>query len=126
MQDIQNKEDIQLLVSNFYTAALADTVIGPVFKAANFSLDQHIPVMVSFWETILFDIHTYQGNPMLKHLELNQQVTLLPPHFERWMEIWTETINLNFAGPRAKEAVSRASSIGQMMQFKISKYGMKG
>lgn len=123
MEDIQTKEDIQQLVNSFYTGALADPEIGPVFKAANFSLNNHIPVMVSFWETILFDIHTYKGNPMLKHLELNQTTPLLPAHFERWMEIWKETINKHYAGPRAQEAIKRAASIGQMMQFKINKYG---
>lgn len=123
MNDIQTKEDLQLLVNSFYSKALADDQIGPVFKAADFSLDKHIPVMVSFWETILFDIHTYKGNPMLKHLELNQQTKLLPAHFERWMMIWKETITANFEGPRAEEAVTRAASIGQMMQFKINKYG---
>lgn len=123
MDDIQTKEDLQLLVNSFYSRALADEQIGPVFKAADFLLDKHIPLMVSFWETILFDIHTYKGNPMLKHLELNQLTKLLPVHFERWMMIWQETITLNFEGPRAEEAVKRAASIGQMMQFKINKYG---
>lgn len=121
MEDIKNKEDIQYLVETFYHNAVTDLLIGPVFKAAHFELEPHIPVMVSFWETILFDVITYKGNPMLKHLELNQTVALNPVHFERWMKIWTETVSEKFVGPLAEKALLRAQSIAQLMEFKIIK-----
>lgn len=125
MEDIQHKEDIAYLVEKFYQTALADPLIGPVFKAADFVLKDHIPVMVSFWETILFDVITYKGNPMLKHLELNQSVPLAPQHFERWMEIWTETVNNKFKGLLAEKAIIRARSIAQLMAYKILQAGQK-
>jgi hemoglobin len=125
MEDIQHKEDIQYLVEKFYNAALADALVGPVFKAANFVLESHIPVMVSFWETILFDVITYKGNPMLKHLELNQSVPLKPQHFERWMNIWIATVNNKFKGPLAEKAIIRARSIAQLMEYKIKQAGQK-
>ncbi|WP_316820924.1 group III truncated hemoglobin [Pedobacter gandavensis] len=117
--DIQDQKDIRFLVIEFYNQALTDEVIGPVFKAANFSLDAHIPVMVRFWETILLDVVTYKGNPMLKHIALNHEVPLHAEHFERWMKIWEETIRAHYEGPVADQAISRASSIGQLMQYKI-------
>lgn len=119
MEDIQNKADIKYLVETFYSTALADPHIGPVFKDAGFVLESHIPVMVSFWETILFDVITYKGNPMLKHLALNLTVPLLPEHFERWMAIWTTTVNSRYCGPLAEKAVIRARSIAQLMEYKI-------
>lgn len=118
-RDIKDQEDIRFLVVEFYNKALTDEVIGPVFKAANFSLEAHIPVMVTFWETILLDVVTYKGNPMLKHIALNKEVPLHGEHFERWMKIWEETISSNFEGPVADQAISRAASIGQLMQYKI-------
>ena len=124
MRDLQDKQDIQFLVETFYNSALNDPTIGPVFKAANFSLEEHIPVMVSFWETILFDVITYRGNPMLKHIELNREVSLLPPHFEQWMKIWKATIMENFEGPVADQAITRASSIANLMQYKINGGGI--
>ncbi|MFA4869079.1 MAG: group III truncated hemoglobin [Pedobacter sp.] len=125
MKDIAHREDIQFLVNTFYKTALADSLIGPVFTAAKFDLESHIPTMVSFWETILFDVITYQGNPMLKHLDLNRSVPLLPAHFERWMEIWKTTINNNFEGPLAEKAIIRATSIGQLMEYKIKQADQK-
>ncbi|SMD12525.1 group III truncated hemoglobin [Pedobacter nyackensis] len=125
MNDIQHKEDIQYLVETFYHSALTDQLIGPVFRAANFKLEAHIPVMVAFWETILFDVITYKGNPMLKHLELNRTVPLKPAHFERWMKIWTDTVNNKFEGPIAQKAIVRATSIAQLMEYKINKADQK-
>lgn len=118
--DIKDQEDIRFLVIEFYHQALTDELIGPVFKAANFSLEAHIPVMITFWETILLDVVTYKGNPMLKHIALNKEVPLLGEHFERWMKIWEETVRVNFEGPVADQAISRAASIAQLMQYKIS------
>lgn len=119
MSDIKDSNDIRFLVDTFYSNALIDPVIGPVFKAANFSLERHIPVMVSFWETILLDVVTYKGNPMLKHIALNKEVPLHGEHFDQWMKIWETTVRTHFEGPVADNAVSRASSIGQLMQYKI-------
>lgn len=123
MKDIQNTTDIQYLVETFYSTALNDPLIGPVFKQADFELETHIPVMIAFWETILFDVITYSGNPMLKHLELNRRVLLKGPHFERWMQIWGETVRFKFEGPLAEKAVTRARSIAQLMNYKIQQAG---
>nr|WP_121272344.1 group III truncated hemoglobin [Pedobacter schmidteae] len=119
MKDIQDKADITYLVKTFYHTVLTDPLIGPLFRSANFDLESHIPVMVSFWETILFDVITYSGNPMLKHLDLNRTVPLDSTHFERWMNIWTATVNHKFAGPLAEKAILRAQSIAQLMAYKI-------
>jgi hemoglobin len=123
MRDIADRQDIQLLVENFYNQALTDETIGPLFKKAGFVLERHIPTMVSFWETILFDVITYSGNPMLKHIELNKTVPLMSAHFEQWMNIWKNTVRTNFEGPLAEKAILRASSIAQLMQHKIERMG---
>lgn len=123
MRDIADKQDIQLLVENFYNQALNDETIGPLFKKAGFVLESHIPTMVSFWETILFDVITYSGNPMLKHIELNKTVPLMSAHFEQWMNIWKNTVRTNFEGPLAEKAIVRASSIAHLMQHKIGQMG---
>ncbi|WP_133574396.1 group III truncated hemoglobin [Pedobacter metabolipauper] len=118
-KDISTREDIEDLIRTFYGKALDDAQLGPVFKAANFSLAAHIPVMISFWETILLDVITYSGNPMRKHMELNRTVTLDPAHFEQWMKIWKETITEKFRGPVAENAMIRADSIALIIQHKL-------
>lgn len=120
MRDIENNTDIEFIVQGFYERALKDPIIGHIFKEADFSLAEHIPVMVSFWETILLDVHTYSGNPMIKHLGLHQVAPLTPAHFERWLLLWEEVLRKHFNGTKTDEAVSRAGSIAKMMQIKIA------
>jgi len=124
MRDIENRKDILYLVETFYERALSDEVIGPVFKAANFKLEEHIPVMVTFWETILLDVITYKGNPMLKHIMLSKTVPLEPAHFERWMSIWKTTVSQAFSGLVAQQAINRAEGIAGLMQHKIKQAGL--
>ncbi|MGI4730077.1 MAG: group III truncated hemoglobin [Janthinobacterium lividum] len=120
MKDIQSKEDIALLVNSFYTKVMADPIIGHFFTAADFSLEKHLPIIISFWETILLDVITYSGNPMLKHISMNENLPLKKADFERWLLIWEETLTENFAGEKADEALKRGKGIAHLMDFKIN------
>ena len=121
MKDIESKQDIELLINQFYKKVITDPFIGPFFtKVVHFSWDVHIPIMISFWETILLGKLTYKGNAMIKHIELNKLSPLEHHHFERWLTLWGETINENFTGQKASEAIMRAATIAQIMETKIS------
>ncbi|MEJ7588895.1 MAG: group III truncated hemoglobin [Ferruginibacter sp.] len=120
-KDIENIEDIIRLVNVFYTKVIDDVTIGYIFKTvANFSFEKHIPIMISFWETLLFGIPGYKGNPMLKHIELNKTIPLNTEHFKQWLYLWEETINEIFKGKNANEAIVKAKSIGGLLQYKIN------
>lgn len=120
MNDIISRNDIELLVNAFYKKVVIDPVISHFFtKVAHFSWDVHIPIMVSFWESILLPPGTYTGNPMVKHIELNRLSPLQQQHFDQWMHLWKETVNELYSGPVADMAVTRATSIAGIMQHKI-------
>lgn len=122
MKDIQTREDIGLLITLFYRRATTDPVIGRFFtEVVHLSLEKHIPVMISFWASILLGEASYKGNAMEKHIALSQLSPIESYHFERWLFLWTETIHENFSGETAGMAISRAASIAQIMQLKIQK-----
>jgi hemoglobin len=120
MKDIETAADIKMLVDKFYKQVITDDLIGPFFtKVVELDLDKHVPVICEFWETILFGSGKYQGNPMLKHIELNKKSSLHPEHFAKWLELWENTITANFNGPKATEAIQRAGQIAELMKYKI-------
>ena len=120
MTDIRDKNDVALLIDLFYKKAIPDLVIGHFFTSViQVSWSIHIPVIISFWNGILFGNSEYDGNIMLKHIKLDRLYNLEPGHFERWLQLWKETINENFNGPKAEEAISRANSIAKTMHYKI-------
>ena len=119
-RDIENKDDVTTLVNEFYSKVINDENIGYIFKnIAGFTFEKHIPIMVSFWETLLFGVVSYKGNPMVKHIELNKIVPLQSEHFVQWLLLWEATVNENFEGSKASEAISRAKNIASIMQMKI-------
>ena len=119
--DIENVEDIATLVNAFYSKVIDDSTIGYIFKSdPHFSFEKHIPIMISFWETLLFGVASYKGNPMIKHIELNKTIPLNTEHFKQWLYLWEETVNENFKGKNASEAIVKAKSIGGLMQYKIN------
>ncbi len=120
MNDITTRDDIELLVNAFYKKVVDDPLIAHFFTdAVQLSWDTHIPIMISFWETLLLDEVTYRGNPMEKHINLHRIAPIRREHFQRWLRLWEETVRENFFGTRADEAVTRAHSIAQIMEGRL-------
>jgi len=118
--DIQSREDIELLVKSFYDKVVKDDVIGYVFTdAIKVRWERHLPVMYDFWENTLFFTGTYDGNPMFIHKNIHRHTPLNTQHFERWVKLFTETVDLLFEGNKAELAKQRAISIATVMQLKI-------
>lgn len=120
MKKLENREDIETLVNRFYTKVQKDEMIGFFFNdVAKVDWSHHLPKMYSFWETLLFGQISYKGNPMAKHFPINEIAALEKPHFERWLELWTETVDENFTGEIADMAVSKAQNIANLMAYKM-------
>jgi hemoglobin len=123
MNDITSREDILNLVNSFYQKVKPDDKIGVFFTSVvDFSFEAHIPIMVNFWEAILLSGHAYKGNPMPKHIALHHILPLKHEHFERWLQLWEETLTEMFEGPVADEALNRARTISALMQNKLSQF----
>jgi hemoglobin len=122
-QDISNIEDIKLLVNTFYEKVEKDDLIGPIFNEKMIGRwPEHLEKMYRFWQTLLLEEHTYSGSPFPphKHLPVNQS------HFDRWMEIFTETVDSLFIGKLAEEAKVRAANMAYMFNYKIEYFRNQG
>ena len=121
LPDISNKEDIKLLIDKFYSKLLDDEGISHFFTDhMNLALNEHMPIMYSFWESMIFDQGDYKGNPMVKHLELSKKSKIKKEHFDIWINTWKTTIQETFKGPNAEKAISKAQSIRSLMEYKIN------
>lgn len=75
--------------------------------------------MYDFWENVLFYSGNYSGNPMDVHIKLNEIAPIKIEHFQRWLEIFNETVDELFEGETSFRLKQRASSIATVMQIKI-------
>lgn len=119
-KDIENRDDLLLLIQEFYKKLLADDTINYIFTdVAKIDLTHHFPVLVDFWDTILFQSGTYQKNAMQPHLALHQKTPFEKHHFDIWLSYFKETVDELFAGDNAFVIKERAVSIATVMQIKI-------
>jgi hemoglobin len=121
-KDIANRDDIYNLVSLFYDKLLIDIELKHFFEDFNdkILLEEHLKVLVEFWDNILFFSGGYRKNAMKPHLDLQQTKPFKPHHFKRWLSNFNESVNVLFEGDNAHAIKSRALSIATVMEIKIS------
>ena len=120
MRDIETRNDLHVLMSEFYLKLLADSKISYLFiKVAKIDLAPHLIELVDIWEQILFDRGNYRKNVLQIHMDLNQQSKLSEEHFNIWLNYLNTTIDENFAGQTAENMKTRALSIATGMKIKI-------
>ena len=120
-QDIVSRDDLLRLLHAFYKEAIVDDVIGHFFtRVVPLNLEEHIPVIADFWETVLLNGSSYKKNAMIPHIHINQLSPMEEKHFQRWLQIFNRTVDSLFAGETADRAKQRALSIATMMRIKVS------
>lgn len=120
MTDITTRQDLELLMGQFYTSLLEDPEIRPIFtEIAKIDLTTHLPIIVDFWEQALFGKGTYRNNTLAIHQQLNQKAQLTTQNFKTWLSCFDTTVDANFKGPMAEKIKTRALSIATVMQIKI-------
>jgi len=121
VKDLENREDVEELVSAFYREAFADPLIGPVFtEVAHMDLAHHLPIMCDFWETVLWGAGLYHRNALQLHVVLNARHPLSAEHFDRWLSLWSQTLDARFAGPIAERARLQATRIAGSMERRLA------
>src|SRR6188474_1405657 len=101
-KDIQSREDLFELMKLFYNKLLNDRSISYLFTdVAKINLEHHLPVLVNFWESVLFQADTYRKNAMQPHMDLHSKSPLQPQHFETWLKYFKESVDELFEGEKA-------------------------
>lgn len=123
MNDIQNRDDVALLVNTFYTKIRANDELGPIFNNAISDWDSHLIHLTNFWESQLFRKNVFSGNPLKKHVEVdeNNNNQLTNDLFGLWLQFWLGTLDELFEGELADLAKDRARNIASFMFMEIFK-----
>lgn len=121
--DIETPADCERLVRAFYGKAMDDPLIGWIFvDVARLDLEAHIPVIASFWSTVLLGTRTYGGGAFAVHASLHARAGLQSGHFDRWLVLWSETVDELFAGERAELAKSHAVRVAEAFQRRLAAF----
>lgn len=119
--DLDSKARIQQFVSAFYAELLKDPQLAPIFlDVAGIDLAKHLPLICSYWEKLLLAEPGYNRHTMNIHRALHAKRPLTAADFERWLCLFTATLDRLFAGPSADRAKQVATQIAANMQHSIS------
>ena len=117
MKNIESLDDIQLLVDTFYGKVREDELLANIFNGViQDNWDVHLEKMYSFWQTVLLEELSYRGSPFLPHMKLPVD----KEHFDRWLALFSETVDSLFTGQKAEEAKWRAGRMAEMFYSKIT------
>mgnify|MGYP000400972812 FL=1 len=117
MKAIETREDITRLVAKFYAKIRKDSLLGDIFNN-HIDSDEwpaHLSKLSDFWEVHLLRGSNFRGNPVQKHIQVDQQLkhTMNKEHFDRWLELWSETLDSLYEGELAEKAKQAAQRMGQ-------------
>ena len=120
-RDIKDRNDIYIIVDDFYKKLLKDEEMKHFFEKFNneITLQKHLNILVDFWDNILFYSNTYKKNAMLPHIELSKSKPFQKIHFKLWLNYFYRSVDENFKGETSEIAKNRATSIATVMQLKI-------
>ncbi len=118
---LDSPEAIRLLVDSFYEKIQVDPLLAPIFTdVAQVDWAHHLPKMYAFWENIILGNNVYHGHPFRPHLLVNQKHTLRVEHFERWLQLFTQTLTERFEGQTADDVRLRATQIAVVWNQKLA------
>lgn len=121
-KDILHRKDLEVLVRKFYDVVKVDKIIGHYFNEVMLvNWEKHLPIMINFWENILFFHNNYEGNPMSIHKTINKKSKMHPKDFKRWMKLFTQIVDENFEGPNAETIKVKADRIASIMSDSLFK-----
>jgi hemoglobin len=114
-RDLDTPEEIAEMVRRFYADVAQDDLLGPVFEdVAQVDWAQHLPKLAAFWCRVLLGVPGYAGNPFRAHALVHRQRPFTAAHFERWLSLFHETLELGWVGPNARRAADLADHVARV------------
>ncbi len=121
MKDIQNQDDLYIIVDEFYKKLLNDDAISYIFTdVVKIKLEEHLPVLVTFWSQAILGTGGYSNNLTQMHLDINIKEYLSPELFKIWLHHFYQAVDENFIGEKSEQIKTQALSIATVMQIKIA------
>jgi hemoglobin len=118
--DLDTPEEIAEMVRRFYRDVTQDDLLGPMFnEVARVNWSEHLPKLTAFWCRALLGLPGYQGNPFRAHMLVHAQRAFTPEHFDRWLSLFHETLELGWVGPNARRAGELADNVARVHSHQL-------
>jgi hemoglobin len=114
-RDLDSPEEIEEMVRRFYQDVAQDDLLGPLFNdVAAVDWNEHLPKLTRFWCRALLGMEGYQGNPYRQHSLVNDEAPFTQAHFDRWLMLFHDTVELGWTGPNVDRALALAHHVADV------------
>jgi hemoglobin len=126
-KQIENRADIAFLVNTFYDKIRADQEIGFYFNEMITDWDLHLEKLTDFWETNLFGVRKYKGNPHAVHNEVDAHFDekITANEFGIWLNHWYQTLDEHFEGENVETLKRRARKMSTFLYMSMFQHRQK-
>ncbi|MDQ1164129.1 group III truncated hemoglobin [Flavobacterium sp. SORGH_AS_0622] len=126
-KQIENRADIEFLVHQFYDKIRADQEIGFYFNKMITDWDAHLEKLTDFWETNLFAVRKYKGNPHAVHNEVDAHFdeNITANEFGIWLNHWALTLDEHFEGENVETLKRRARKMSTFLYVSMFQHRKK-
>lgn len=126
LPDLDNPQHIDRFVDAFYARVLADPLLAPLFtKVAQVDLTEHLPRIKAYWRKMLLGDSDYRRHMMRKHRELDNRQPLTYEHYQRWLQLFEETLEKHHCGPVTERASQLARRVAGNMRRNLEQFREK-
>ena len=123
MKDIESREDIIIVMKDFYESLLKDQSINFFFIHATdvtLHLEKHFEILADFWEQGLFLKGGYGNNMFQIHKNIHDKHPFTQEHYEIWLDYFYTAIDTNFEGKNADMMKTMALNMATVMKIKFT------
>ena len=121
-RDLDSRTQVHDMVVAFYRAVVFDDVLEPVFvEIAEVDWSSHIPRLVDYWCRVLLGDLAYRGAMFEAHQQVDERAAFRPEWFDRWHELFVETVDAGWSGPGAERAKAHAERTLESMARRLTR-----
>ena len=108
------KKNIRSMMDRFYSQILKDELVADFFieklgdEMISDEWQEHLDLLTNFWASTILGENSYSGQPVRPHLHMEglQRIT-----FERWLELFFETVDKYYVKESADVFKIRSQAI---------------
>lgn len=116
-RDLDTPDEVFELVTRQYADVVQDELLQPYFTFGPGFIDWqgHIGLVTDYWCHVLLYAPDYEIDTIENHRHLHDRAPFTPELFDRWLQIFHDTVDGGWEGPRAALAKKRATGMAWAM-----------
>ena len=118
--DLDSPEEIFEMVTRQYADVVQDELLSPYFsfESGNVDWQAHIASVTDYWLHVVLLAPDYEIDVLESHRHLHEHRAFTPELFDRWLQIFVDTVDGGWSGPNASLAKKRATGMARAMAMR--------